>query len=115
MLDLVAFSKTKTFPEQNTSFQKAQKEMDWNPWLMYKVSQFGKKILRGADQAGEKLADGLGITSPKYEYEINQYKKQLLQKEREDKIEKENTWTIQESPPNEPITKPPAQTVNPQV
>jgi hypothetical protein len=86
--------------------------MTWSPWLVYKISLFGKKVLSTLDYAGEKLADGLGLTSPKYEYEINQFKKQQAIKEREEKIERENSWVIESQSPEGPITTAPSQSSN---
>lgn len=47
----------------------------------------GSKLLAACDFVGEKLAAALGITTPKYSYEIEQIKK--IQKEREKAIEEE--------------------------
>lgn len=47
----------------------------------------GSKVLAACDYVGEKLAAALGITTPKYSYEIEQIKK--MQKEREKAIEEE--------------------------
>lgn len=41
----------------------------------------GSKVLAACDFVGEKLAAALGITTPKYSYEIEQIKK--IQKQRE--------------------------------
>lgn len=47
----------------------------------------GSKLLAACDYVGEKLAAALGITTPKYSYEIEQIKK--MQKERIKAIEEE--------------------------
>lgn len=47
----------------------------------------GSKVLAACDFVGEKLAAALGITTPKYSYEIEQIKK--MQKQREKAIEEE--------------------------
>lgn len=47
----------------------------------------GSKVLAACDYIGLKLAAALGITTPKYSYEIDQIKK--IQKEREKAIEEE--------------------------
>lgn len=44
------------------------------------------RVLAACDYVGEKVAAVLGITTPKYEYEIEQFKK--IEKERE-KVKKE--------------------------
>lgn len=58
------------------------------------------------------MADALGITTPKYAYELNVHKKQLETKAREEKMEKENTWNVVDKTPENPITKPPSQSNN---
>lgn len=47
----------------------------------------GTKVLAACDYVGEKLAAALGITTPKYSYEIQQIKK--MQKEREKALDEE--------------------------
>lgn len=47
----------------------------------------GSKVLAACDYVGEKLAAALGITTPKYSYEIEQIKK--IQKQREKALEEE--------------------------
>lgn len=47
------------------------------------------RILAACDYVGEKFAAALGITTPKYEYEIEQFKK--IEKEREKAKEEEKT------------------------
>lgn len=47
------------------------------------------RILAACDYVGEKVAAALGITTPKYEYEIEQFKK--IEKEREKVKEEEKT------------------------
>lgn len=48
-----------------------------------------KRLLAACDYVGEKVAAALGITSPKYKYEIEQFKK--IEKEREKVKEEEKT------------------------
>lgn len=62
--------------------------MNWGPWLSLKAWKTGNAVLAGADYVGETLASFLGITSHKYSYEIEQFKKkkeQEAEQEREDK------------------------------
>lgn len=47
----------------------------------------GNKVLAACDYVGEKVAAVLGITTPKYNYEIEQFKK--IKKEREKAAEEE--------------------------
>lgn len=55
--------------------------MTWGPWMLYKASTTGNTVLAGLDYVGESLASIFGITEPKYNYEIQQYKKAQAQKE----------------------------------
>ena len=71
----------------------------------------GQNVINGLDYAGEKLATFLNITTPKYAYEIEQYRKDQVRKAREEQIEKDNTWKIQPES-SEPITQPPSQFAN---
>lgn len=50
-----------------------QKTLTWGPWILYKTTTAGSKTLAVCDYFGEKLANFFGITSPKYEYEIDFY------------------------------------------
>lgn len=50
-----------------------QETLTWGPWLWYKTITASSKTLRACDYAGEKLAKFFGITTPKYEYEIDVY------------------------------------------
>ncbi|XP_012278555.1 protein FAM177A1 isoform X2 [Orussus abietinus] len=47
--------------------------LEWVPWIWYQTMRASSKVLDGCDYMGEWLADILGITSPKYEFEINEY------------------------------------------
>ena len=47
----------------------------------------GNKVLATCDYVGEKIAAALGITTPKYNYEIEQFKK--IQKEQEKAVQEE--------------------------
>lgn len=49
----------------------------------------GNKVLAACDFVGEKVAAVLGITTPKYNYEIEQFKK--IQKEKERAVEEEKS------------------------
>lgn len=54
--------------------------MSWGPWLWLKAGHGGSAVLERCDTAGEALAAFLGITTPKYGYELDVYKR--LQAER---------------------------------
>lgn len=49
----------------------------------------GNKVLAACDYVGEKVAAVLGITTPKYNYEFEQFKK--IKKEREKAAEEEKS------------------------
>lgn len=85
-----------------------QKQLSWTPWFFYKAQQLGQNVVSVLDYTGEKLADFLNITSPKYAYEINQFKKQLAREAAEAEKDNQNTWTV-EPPICNPITTPPTQ------
>lgn len=93
-----------------------QSKLNWGPWLSLKAWRTGSTVLAGCDYVGETLASFLGITSHKYSYEIEQFKKlkeQEAEQEREDKeagtfIEKTNlngAACITEQPEQEQIKK----------
>lgn len=48
----------------------------------------GNKVLAACDYVGEKLAAALGITTPKYNYEIEQFKKIQMEREKNGEEEK---------------------------
>jgi len=56
-------------------------EMSWLPWFLYLAWMSATSTLRAADSLGEKLAWWLGITSPKYYYEIQEAKRMLREEE----------------------------------
>lgn len=65
-----------------------QSKLHWGPWLSLKAWRTGSNVLAGCDYVGETLASFLGITSHKYSYEIEQFKKleeQKAEREREDR------------------------------
>ncbi|CAD5119691.1 DgyrCDS8283 [Dimorphilus gyrociliatus] len=48
------------------------KTLTWAPWIGYYFRHVGLKTLNAADYLGEKLAWFFGITSPKYQYIIDE-------------------------------------------
>ena len=56
-------------------------ELSWLPWFLYLAWMSATSTLRAADSLGEKLAWWLGITSPKYYYEIQEAKRMLKEEE----------------------------------
>ncbi|XP_076354167.1 uncharacterized protein LOC143248975 isoform X2 [Tachypleus tridentatus] len=85
------------------------KQMAWIPYLWYLAWWMGSRTLAGCDFLGEKLAYFFGITSPKYQYELEEYQKMLEEKEEEKKIENtENVgWKQMEEQLNSIEVKPP--------
>ncbi|XP_043249639.1 protein FAM177A1 isoform X2 [Colletes gigas] len=82
--DLEEYSEDETdAPEENiTTSHIDPKTLNWMPWAWYQTSWFGTKLLDGCDYAGEWLANFFGITSPKYQFEINEfYRLQALENE----------------------------------
>jgi len=55
--------------------------MSWVPWMVYLAWVAATSTLTVCDAAGEKLAWWLGITSPKYYYEIQDAKRMLKEEE----------------------------------
>lgn len=49
--------------------------MQWGPWFVYKAWSAGSTALAACDYLGESLASFLGITTPKYYFELEEYKK----------------------------------------
>ncbi|XP_046625003.1 protein FAM177A1-like [Neodiprion virginianus] len=49
------------------------KTLTWFPWIWYQTTWVGSKTLSACDYVGESLANFFGITSPKFQFEINEY------------------------------------------
>ncbi|CAL1531328.1 unnamed protein product [Lymnaea stagnalis] len=64
------------------------KQLPWGPWLVHYASAAAHMSLSAADFCGEKLASLLGITTPKYQYAIEEYKRRERELE-EDRIRDE--------------------------
>lgn len=61
---------------------------------MHKVLRTGTVTLSACDYVGEALASFLGITTPKYQYELDEYRR--LQKEQQksmEELENAKSWT----------------------
>ena len=67
--------------EKEQSQTVATSEMSWAPWLLYLAWLSATSTVRAADSLGEKLAWWLGITSPKYYYEIQEAKRMIKEEE----------------------------------
>ena len=67
------------------------KTLTWLPWFWHMSWLSGSTLLSYCDHYGEKLAWFFGITSPKYYWEIEEFKKmQEEEKERKKKEKEEN-------------------------
>lgn len=56
--------------------------LNWLPWTWYQTTHVGTKILDGCDYVGEWLANFFGITTPKYQFEIDEFNRlQALENE----------------------------------
>ncbi|KAG8223577.1 hypothetical protein J437_LFUL003041 [Ladona fulva] len=60
-------------PDSKDNLEVHPKYLSWGPWMMYLTTTFGSKTLKAVDYVGESLANFFGITSPKYQYEIDEY------------------------------------------
>ncbi|XP_042209699.1 protein FAM177A1-like isoform X2 [Homarus americanus] len=75
--------------------------LNWGPWMYYWMLYTGSSALAACDYLGEGLSNLFGITTPKYWYEIEEYKRceEEAKAEREE-IEQENTgWTTTDATP----------------
>ncbi|XP_057374535.1 protein FAM177A1-like isoform X2 [Daphnia carinata] len=81
------------------------KTMAWMPWF----SHVSSKALAACDYVGETLADFLGITAPKYQYEIEEAKRMQEEENAEKKaIDLEMAgWRDQSTTGPEPQTSTP--------
>lgn len=74
--------------------------MTWMPWIAHVSS----KALAACDYVGETLADFLGITAPKYQYEIEEAKRMQEEEMAEKKaVDLEMAgWIPTQSPNSDP-------------
>ncbi|XP_015124361.1 protein FAM177A1 [Diachasma alloeum] len=72
--------------------------LQWLPWIWHQTTWFSFKLLQGCDYVGEALADFFGITSPKYQFAINEYHRQqrILIAESEKEQLQMGGWTVQQ-------------------
>lgn len=52
-------------------------KLTWMPWMIHYTWAFGSSFIGYCDFFGEKLAWFFGITSPKYYYELEEYRRDL--------------------------------------
>ncbi|XP_071445186.1 protein FAM177A1 isoform X2 [Hetaerina americana] len=61
--------------------------LSWGPWILSQAANAGSKTLQVVDYVGESLANFFGITTPKYQYEIDEYEVMCAEEEEEKKVE----------------------------
>lgn len=70
--------------------------MPWGPWLRLKTVAGAGQLLEHCESAGEALASFLGITTPKYAYELDVYRRMQAERARLDAEDAEvavGDWT----------------------
>lgn len=71
-----------------------QSKMSWGPWLWLKAGNGSNAVLERCDTAGEAIAAFLGITTPKYGYELEVYKRMQAERAaRADEDAEAANWT----------------------
>merc|ERR1719225_186548 len=68
------------------------KTLAWYPWIFHMSWLAGSNVLAYADYWGEKLAWFFGITSPKYYWELEEFKRMEAEEEERKKKEAEETF-----------------------
>jgi len=63
------------------------KTLTWLPWMLHYTWNFGSSFIGYCDFFGEKLAWFFGITSPKYYYELEEYRREQEAEEEQAKKE----------------------------
>ncbi|KAG7302226.1 hypothetical protein JYU34_013706 [Plutella xylostella] len=58
--------------------------LSWGPWFSHYAWKSGTKVLGAIDTAGESLAGFFGITSPKYQIEVDEYERVKEEKKKLD-------------------------------
>jgi len=67
------------------------KRLSWREWIKHYSVKSASSVMDGLDYSGETLAYYLGITSPKYQQEIEEYNRMVAKKELDDAEIK--TWS----------------------
>ncbi|XP_055542356.1 protein FAM177A1 [Wyeomyia smithii] len=62
-----------------------ESKMNWSDWMLHKTCKLGSTVLAGCDYVGEGLASMLGITTPKYSFEIEEFKRMQAEQQAEDR------------------------------
>ncbi|EAT45959.1 AAEL002777-PA [Aedes aegypti] len=73
-----------------------ESKMNWSDWMVHKTCKLGSSVLAGCDYVGEGLASFLGITTPKYSFEIEEFKRMQAEQNAEDQAIK--NFVVQNRP-----------------
>ncbi|KAK3879357.1 hypothetical protein Pcinc_016061 [Petrolisthes cinctipes] len=76
------------------------KSLKWGPWMYYWMLYTGNSALSVCDYVGGGMANILGITSPKFQYEIDEYHRceEEEKEEREEEAAQMAGWTTTGTP-----------------
>lgn len=74
-------------PDTKSDLKVDPKTLPWGPWLLYQTTTAGTKTLQVMDYLGETFANFFGITTPKYQYEIDEYEIMQAEEEEEKKTQ----------------------------
>ncbi|XP_056645433.1 protein FAM177A1 [Diorhabda sublineata] len=78
-----------TDEEDNSTTQNQQIDpatMTWGPWFWLKAWSAGNSTLNVVDTIGEFLSSVFGITTPRYYFELEEYKRREEQKRRQNEL-----------------------------
>lgn len=76
------------------------------PW------RIARSLINVLDYSGETLGEFFNITTPKYSYEIEQFKKEQEERAKEEAFEKDNTWDVEKNDEERvPVTEGPSKNV----
>ncbi|POI27893.1 hypothetical protein CIB84_008357, partial [Bambusicola thoracicus] len=90
--------------------------LTWGPYLWFHMLRVATSTLSVCDFLGEKIASVLGISTPKYQYAIDEYyrmKKEEEEEEQENRMSEEAERQHQEQQ-NKPQAEAPVQTDQPE-
>ncbi|VVC38608.1 Hypothetical protein CINCED_3A011409 [Cinara cedri] len=80
---------------------------NWPSWLRKQSTTIGSSALKTVDYLGESLANFFGITTPKYQFEINYHKNIVQEMNAEKVMDEENMKGWTQSPQKYTITTEP--------
>lgn len=94
--------------EEYSDDEDTQEPQEQNQTFPWRIAQ---SVINALDYAGETLGEFFHITTPKYSYEIEQFKKEQEQRAKEEALERDNTWDIArdiEKSEGHPVTQVPS-------